>query len=340
MNVAVALVGLGDIGMRAHLPALRREPRLELRALVDTDPARREAAAAATGGEVPLLDSLEAVLADETIGAVVLATPPWATTALARRTLEASRFVLAEKPVATSSDAARPLRELPAALIARFQAGMTYRHDPALARLRGWIVEGRLGRPLLVRAHIYDERRDPGDPEHAARIVAALRHGLPALHEGAHVFDWISFLLGGPLDAADAWALRTDAALPAPNLCGARLRTADGDEVLTEFGWFTDRLPRCELTFLGPSGLATLAGSTFDLTLETAAGRETFAADQDRQMRCFALQLTRFVDLVTGRAPAPSPSLGDALATLDLAERVGELAGVQRGAAGSRAALA
>jgi len=32
--VRIALVGLGDIAIRAHLPALEREPRVELAALV------------------------------------------------------------------------------------------------------------------------------------------------------------------------------------------------------------------------------------------------------------------------------------------------------------------
>ena len=48
--VRIALVGLGDIAVRAHLPAILRERRAELVALVEPDPGRREAAAGLVPG--------------------------------------------------------------------------------------------------------------------------------------------------------------------------------------------------------------------------------------------------------------------------------------------------
>lgn len=313
--VAVALVGLGDIGLSAHLPALLRHKVAMPALLVDPDPARR-AAAAASG--VPTAHDVEAVLADDTIRAVVLATPPWVTTELTARLLDAGRYVLAEKPIAESSAAAAPLLERDTK---RLQVGLTYRHDPALALLRSWL--DRLGTPLLVRAHIYDEAH--ATPEHDARIAATLGHGSPAIHEGAHVFDWLRFLLGDPDKVADAWAVRTDPTLAAPNLTGARLDYPDGTTALVEFGWLTDRLPRTELSFLGPGGLAVLDGFTFALRLETADGVEAVDFAGERMARSFDRQLDRFVALVTGAAPDPEPSLDDALAALRIGEQIDAL---------------
>ena len=318
--VPVALAGLGDIGLSAHLPALLRHPVATPALLVDPDPDRRTAAAAIAPGVATAAD-VDAVLTDETIRAVVLATPPWVTTGLAARLLDAGRYVLAEKPIAESSAAAAQLEWSDTA---RLQIGLTYRHDPALARLRSWLVAGRLGAPLLVRAHIYDEARSTAS--HDERIAATLGHGSPAIHEGAHVFDWLRYLLGDPDEVADAWAVRTDPAPAAPNLTGARLTYPGGTTALVEFGWLTDRLPRTELSFLGPRGLAVLDGLTFALRLETADGVESVNFAGTRMFRSFDRQLDRFVALVTGAGPAPEPSLADALAALRIGERIDAVA--------------
>ena len=311
--IQVALVGLGDIGLGAHLPALRRHPDVDVAAVVDPVAER----ALATGLEsVDLAD----VLASD-LPAVVLATPPWVTPDLAVRCLQAGKYVLAEKPVATSVAAAAAYDVLTGAERARLQIGLTYRHDPAIQQFGRWLREGRLGGPLLVRAHIYDEVGS-GDAEHEARIVGALGHGPPVVHEGAHVFDWLRFLLGsGPSSIDDAWVVRTDESLPAPNLTGARLSYPGGHVALVEYGWLTAALPRCEVSVLGADGLAVLDGDSFRLTLTTRAGTEVAEYDGERVPRCFDLQVRRFVDLVRGRGPA-EPSLADGLAALITAESV------------------
>lgn len=327
--IQVALVGLGDIGLGAHLPALLRHPKAQVAALVDPDPGRRAIAEELAGGE-PLVSGDLVDALDAGVRAVVLATPPWVTPRLAVQALQQGCFVLAEKPVATSAEAAAVYERLGEAERRRLQVGLTYRHDPALQLLAGRLREGRLGTPLLARAHIYDERHDPADPAHAERIRRTLAHGTPVVHEGAHVLDWLAFLLGAQTAAvADAWALRTDSTLPAANLTGARLAYPGGHVALVEFGWLTGALPRCELTFLGPSGVATLDGRSFRLELTTGAGTEVVELPGERVARCFDLQLDRFTDLVTGGLDRPEPDLADGLAALRTAEQIAALAAEQ-----------
>ncbi|PZF80194.1 Gfo/Idh/MocA family protein [Jiangella anatolica] len=321
--VSVALVGLGDIGRGAHLPALLRSPGVRLVAVADPVAAHRSAAASLVSDKVAVGSSLDDALAAGPDG-VVLATPPWATPELAIAALRAGRFVLAEKPVATSVAAASVYLGLTDDERARLQIGLTYRHDPAIARLKSWIDDGVLGGQLLVRAHVYDEARMAGDAEHLERMRRTLAHGTPVVHEGAHVFDWLAHLLGPGLAVDDAWALRTDDDLPAPNLTGARLSHPGGHQVLVEFGWLTDALPRCELTFLGPRGLATLDGATFALRLSTAAGSENVEFPGDRSTRDFDLQVDRFTALIRGDTDRPDPDLAAGLAALALAEQVAE----------------
>jgi myo-inositol 2-dehydrogenase/D-chiro-inositol 1-dehydrogenase len=132
----VALVGLGDIGLSAHLPALIRHPAIDLVQLVDPDPDRR---AAVTELGIPTVTEL-APGAD--VDGVVLATPPWVTPELTVDCARAGLFVLAEKPVATSMETARVYDKLEPAERGRVQVGLTYRHDPAIAQLATWIANG------------------------------------------------------------------------------------------------------------------------------------------------------------------------------------------------------
>jgi myo-inositol 2-dehydrogenase / D-chiro-inositol 1-dehydrogenase len=325
----VALVGLGDIGLSAHLPALDRHPGVRVTAVVDPDPERRERAVQrlTSREDVVVAADLDEALAAG-VTAVVLATPPWVTPDLTLRAVRAGRFVLAEKPVATSVAAAGVYDELTEAERARVQVGLTYRHDPAIAQLREWVSSGRLGRPLLVRAHIYDEVLDPADSEHARRIRTTLAHGPPVVHEGAHVFDWLDVVLDGASPrVVDAWSLQTDRESPAPNLIGTRLAYSDDTTALVEFGWLTAAQPATEVSVLGPSGYAVLDGDTFGLTLHTSDGAETVEFPGDRVPRSFDRQLDAFVDLVRGQRLVPEPGLGEGRAALRLAEDVVRCAG-------------
>ena len=320
----MALVGLGAIGLDAHLPAILRSARARLIAVVDSSDARRDLAP--VDDRVLRLESLAEALAVPGVEVVILATPPWITPDLAVQAARAGHFVLAEKPVAVSTAAASVYDALSDEERRRIQVGLTYRNDPAIEHLRGVISRGELGFPLLVRAHIYDERFDRTDERHTALIESTLEYGSPVIHEGAHVLDWLAHLLGAQPRLADAWAIGTRAGLAEPNLTGARLDYPDGSQALLEFGWFTEALPRCELTFLGDKGIAVLQGQSFALEITTADGTESIGFPGERGERSFDLQLERVIDLASGRTGSGSPSLDDGRAALELAERIAALA--------------
>src|SRR5215208_1671448 len=127
----IGLIGLGEIAVRAHLPALERNPRTTLVAVADVD---AERFAAAPHG-VRATTAVDSVFADPGIDAIVIATPPAATAGLVRAALEAHKWVLAEKPLGLSAAEVAGLRETPGA-DDRVQIGLAYRHHPAVERLR------------------------------------------------------------------------------------------------------------------------------------------------------------------------------------------------------------
>ena len=326
-RIAVALIGLGEIGLGAHLPALSREPRVALAALADVDEHRVERAAALAPG-ARATTAVEAVLADPAIDAVVIATPPWATAQLARRSLEAGKYVLAEKPLAPSLADAAELAELPEAH-ERLQIGLTYRHHPSVERLRELLREGALGGPLLVQASVCDEVADPdGDPEGFARRLRSLEHGPPVISDGVHACDRLNYLLGAMPTTVRGWALRSDERFATANANGAILEYEGGTLVRLEVIWLYPVLPPSQFVVTGPRGRAVLDPPTFALSVELADGTtEELPAPGDKTEVCFERQLSRFVDhCLAGTAPVPG--LDEALASLELAQRIAAAAGL------------
>ncbi|NUT55391.1 MAG: Gfo/Idh/MocA family oxidoreductase [Thermoleophilia bacterium] len=322
----IALIGLGDIAVRAHLPALAAEQRVSVVAVADAD---EERLAAAPAGARRTTD-VSSLLADPEVDAVVIATPPSATAGLVRDALEAGKWVLAEKPLGLSVAETSGVRAAPGAG-ERLQIGLTYRHHPAVDRLRELIASGALGRPLLIQAAICDEPANPEqDPRGYARRLRSLERIPPVVSDGVHACDRINYLLGEPPVDVSGWSVRTDPAFATANVNGGVLTYADGTVARLEVVWLTPVLPTPQFVVTGPGGLATLEPPTFRLTVELADGTtETHEPPGDKTEVCFALQLGRFVDAVLSGTP-PVPGLEEAIASLELAERIARAAGVGR----------
>ena len=324
-SLRVALLGLGDIALKAHLPALAREPRVTLVAVGDTE--QGQLATAPAG--VRATTDIRSILEDESVDAVIVATPPNVTTGLVRAALEAGKYVLAEKPLATSLAATAALGDLPQAA-ERLQIGLTYRHHPAVDRLRDVIRTGHLGGPLVIQAAVCDEPADPhGDPDGYARRLRSLQHLPPIVSDGVHVCDRLNYLMGTtPVEDVSGWSVRTDDSYATANANGGVLRYADGSVARIDVIWLTPVLPPSQFIVTGSGGRAVLDPPTFDLTIDYADGTaEHLEPPGDKTEVCFALQLERFAKHALAGAP-PVPGLREALESQALAERIADAAGL------------
>jgi predicted dehydrogenase len=320
--VRVALVGLGEIAIRAHLPALLRESRAELAALVEVDPERLAAASALVPG-VRATASFEDVLVDPTVDAVILATPAWVTPGLVRAALAAGKYVLAEKPLAPTLAEQLELRAL-AGVTDRLQIGLTYRHHPAVDRLRELIAAGALGRPLFLQVSVCEERAEPiRHPERYARLRRTLEHGPPVVFDGIHACDRLNLVLGEAPVEVTGWGLTSSPDYASPNVNGAVLTYADGSIVRLEVVWLYPSLPPSQFVVTGPRGRAVLDPPTFELRTEIDGQRDVLPAPGDKTECCFALQLERFVTACSERT-APVPGIEAALAASALAEQIAD----------------
>ncbi|MET7403743.1 Gfo/Idh/MocA family oxidoreductase [Dactylosporangium sp. NPDC005572] len=137
------LVGYGYWGPNfARL--LAGHARLPLRAVVDPSPQRRAAFQAAYP-RLPAFAELDGMLADPSVGAVVIATPPRTHAALTRRVLATGRHVLVEKPLATSAGDAVELARAAEAAGVVLMVGHTFEFVPGIRRMREAILGDELG---------------------------------------------------------------------------------------------------------------------------------------------------------------------------------------------------
>jgi predicted dehydrogenase len=193
-----AMIGFGFIAERGHLPAYALHGDLEVVAVADISPARREVAARALP-RARVFDSHEALL-DEMGGAldfVDVCAPPYAHAEIALAAMDRGLHVLCEKPLATTVRGARAM--LSKAIEARrvLHPSHNYRHAPVIKAVRSILDEGALGRVHLVTLDTFRTTHARGvrewnehwrrDPRYAGGGIA-MDHGS---HTFYLAFEWL-----------------------------------------------------------------------------------------------------------------------------------------------------
>ncbi|RPH45945.1 MAG: gfo/Idh/MocA family oxidoreductase [Burkholderiales bacterium] len=284
----IAVVGLGMAVAPHAESAIALADRVELAWVCSPSPARRQAFAArwpALAG-VPQTGSLDEVLADRSVEAVVLLTPPATHLPLVERCAAAGRHVLLEKPLEVST--ARAERLVAACRDAGVTLGVVLQHRfrPAALELAARLRAGALGRIVSASAGIrlwrpqsyYDQ---PG------RGTIERDGGGVLLTQGIHTLDLLLHL-AGPIAEVAAFATTTPVhRMETEDLVCAAVRYRSGAHGTIEASTaaFPGYPERIELT--GEAGTATLSGSALRLRLhdgtavdlEPAAGPGGTGAD-------------------------------------------------------------
>lgn len=142
----VAIIGCGAISPR-YAATLNQLGSVELVAVADGMAARAEALAAESGATVM---SVEEILADATIDAVVNLTPPLAHGPVTRSILEAGKAAFSEKPLAVDMAEGRALVDLATAQGVRFGCAPDTFLGTGLQLARQAIDRGDIGTPLAA----------------------------------------------------------------------------------------------------------------------------------------------------------------------------------------------
>jgi predicted dehydrogenase len=146
--INLAVVGYGYWGPNIVRNAIER-PELDVWGLCELDPGRIDKFSSRYPG-IRTCRSFDAVLADPTVDAVSIATPPSTHFALAEKALQAGKHVLVEKPLATKAAHAESLIELADRNGLVLMPGHTFLYSPAVNKIRDLIQSDQLGEIYFV----------------------------------------------------------------------------------------------------------------------------------------------------------------------------------------------
>src|SRR5437773_3915875 len=147
----LAIIGAGAVSDYHYLPAIRLDPRAELVAACDVDPALLERRRRDWGVERTTSD-IDAICTADDIDAVMIATPNFTHRRIAEAALRAGKHVMCEKPLGVSAAEARAMYEAAQAAGKVHMTAFTYRFAPAMRYLRHLVKSGALGTPRHFRS--------------------------------------------------------------------------------------------------------------------------------------------------------------------------------------------
>ncbi len=140
---------------REHIRNLKLFPDVTLTALADPHDPSLESAAKEWGGAVATYPDAAAMMAGESLDAVIVASPNFTHRAVLEPLLATDVAILCEKPLCTTMEDARWVEETANARRALFWTGMEYRYMPPAARFIERVHAGEAGRPVMltIREH-------------------------------------------------------------------------------------------------------------------------------------------------------------------------------------------
>lgn len=151
-------------------------------------------------GGVRAFGSYEAAVADESVVAVVVATPTVTHRELALLALNAGRHVIVEKPAFMRSSDVGPVRDAAARAGRQILVAENYFYKPVTVRIRDMVGAGKLGEVRFVTVNATKEQKAEGWRE---RVDVS---GGGALFEGG--VHWVNFMANIGLDVTGVRAYR------------------------------------------------------------------------------------------------------------------------------------
>jgi predicted dehydrogenase len=146
LGYGIGIIGAGTIVRGAHLPAYRKAG-FQIRGLYDLNQCRAKELANEYG--LPTFDSIEALLADETVSVVDIAVPARHQLAIVRRVTSAGKHILCQKPLAESFEDAKQIVRLAHEARVKLAVNQNSRWAPAIRSSRFLIEDGWIGQPLM-----------------------------------------------------------------------------------------------------------------------------------------------------------------------------------------------
>jgi myo-inositol 2-dehydrogenase / D-chiro-inositol 1-dehydrogenase len=294
--ISLALIGCGEVAESGHLPTILHHDRFRLAAVCDVDAARAKLFAGLAGGVPAYTDWRELLAHEQELDGVVLALPPEVSPDVAIEALRRGLAVLDEKPLAATVADGRRLQLAVEETRGIYQIGFVLRYGDWVDHVRE--LTPRLGSPLQISVEVYDERLNPADPLHLARILSFIKNSSAMTHEGSHVIDYVSLWNPSPWTRVSSIAQQTNSAFSGPNVWNAKVELADRSTLDVKVAWLLPEIPESTVTLIGPEGRVEFNCITGKGLVETAGVEQPFEAPPlaphwGRQYHAFAEAIER-----------------------------------------------
>ncbi len=313
--IDIAVIGAGRIG-QIHAANLHQHAAANLRCIIDVSATAAAQLAERCATEV---GSLDAMLADKSIQAVIIASSTDTHAELVTACANAGKAIFCEKPLDLDVNTARQCLKLVEEEGVLMCLGFNRRHDPSFERVRREIDSGTVGDVEVVSI----TSRDPSPPpaQYVARSGGLFRDMM------IHDFDMGRWLLGEePVEVFASGSVLVDEAIGAAgdiDTAIATMKTASGrlcqitNSRRCSYGY--DQ----RIEVFGSAGMAR-AGNQRQTLVETAGGSGYLREPAlpfflERYADAYKIQLDKFLRAVGGEKIA-LPSGHDGLRALELAD--------------------
>jgi myo-inositol 2-dehydrogenase/D-chiro-inositol 1-dehydrogenase len=315
MVTRLALLGAGRIG-KVHAKAIAADKRAKLVAVVDAFQEAAQAIADDTGCEISTID---AVLANPQIDAVIICTPTNTHADLIERFARAGKAIFCEKPIDLDVARAQGCIDIVKETNAKIMLGFNRRFDPHFRAVRKAIDDGQIGNVEMVTI----TSRDPGaPPPEYIKVSGGIFRDMTI-----HDFDIARFLLGEEIVSVFA----TGSVLVDPQI--GELGDYDSASIiLTTAGGRQAMISNSRRATYGYDQRIEVHGSLGSVAAENQRPVSIEVATKDgytrpplhdffmtRYTAAYAAEIAAFIDAIENNV-APSPSAQDGLIALKLAD--------------------
>lgn len=301
------IVGLGDVTEVKSGPAFQLAEGSELVAVM-----RRDGAAARDWadrhGVARSYDDVDALLADDEVDAVYVATPPDTHHDLTLRAAASGRPVYVEKPMARTAVEGRSMVDACEWAGVPLHVAYYRRALPRTAVLEALLADGAVGRPLTVNVRLARPRPAAVDGRLPWRLQPEVSGGGLFVDLASHTLDLLDHLLGPVVAVSGRTSRTSDGPAGAEDVVVAELELASG--VLGAGSWsFDSDVAVDEVEVCGTTG--NLRFACFDdgpVRLSTPSGERLVPCPP--APRTVQLPLVqRVVESLLGRGTSPSTGL-------------------------------
>lgn len=314
MTIQTALIGAGRIG-KVHAKSITADPRVRLAAVNDIVESAAADLAAQYGAQARSIDD---ILADKSIDAVLIASSTDTHVDLIARAVDADKAILCEKPVDKNLQRAHECARITATAKKPVMIGFNRRFDPNFAALKRAADAGEIGKLEALTMTSFDPDAPP--------IEYVKVSGGQFRDQMIHDFDICCWLLGVPekVTAVGSCLVNPEiAAYGDVDTSVVTLQYADGRLATIRNTRRAAYGHDQRIELLGAEGMLS-AGNVLENTVSRATAAGVVSAKPvyfflERYLRAYEEEWRQFIDAVESGSPPPV-SVQDGVNAIALAE--------------------